>query len=477
MAVVASARKRWVLVGVVGAAAVLTTASLAGAHGGQADKVHGCVVQSSGYLRIIGPHESCKKGELALDWSTSLSPAPGSIDTEHLADGAVTTAKIAEGTILGADVNDETITSADLGAASVASEEILNGAVTAVDLASDAVVGRAGDAASVNIRQGTIRGEGAAVAGVVTGDIALGTIGHGNLADGAVDATKLSASFLGELVTETELAGLTGLLKGDDANSLKRPNDLDGFVHWNNLEGMPEGFSDGFDDDGSGKVQQLENTLAEDDGTPNENTGSNSDAVSFSNIKDLTTAVGGGFDGRITGDFIKDGTIRAVDLAGSDSQTDPVAGAVTSEKILDGTVSVQDLAAGSVTVAKLGADVILRFEALERRLADLASAPAGGDQDRVSTTRLTGNTLATSTLDPAPVGPMTRSAQLIPVDGLRVGDMVTVSPPPSLHDDLLFVGHDVVADGRVTVYLYNNSPQMIDDDPRRWKIQYLDLTP
>ncbi|MGA8257150.1 MAG: hypothetical protein WB767_11320 [Nocardioides sp.] len=50
------------------AALVLVTAVLAGAHGGDQARIHGCVAPSGG-LRIIGSDETCKSNERALDWS------------------------------------------------------------------------------------------------------------------------------------------------------------------------------------------------------------------------------------------------------------------------------------------------------------------------------------------------------------------------------------------------------------------------
>jgi len=167
-----------------------------------------------------------------------------------------------------------------------------------------------------------------------------------------------------------ELATVLTVLKTDDSNSPVTPNDNDGFVHWNNLEGMPTGVLDG-DDDGASRVNQLKNDLAASDSVPNENT----DLVSFNEVKDLTE----GGDGRIDGTFIKDGSIQAGDLAGSYSFTGPeaavesVVGAVNSSKIADGTIESRDLSDGSVTADKLHQDLVDRLEALEEALA--AQAP------------------------------------------------------------------------------------------------------
>ena len=299
----------------------------------------------------------------------------------------------------GGDVKDESITAHDLDEDSVGTSEIDDDSVAAIDLANNAVVGRAiaADSSLVNIKLGTIRGEGAAATGTPTGDIALGTItgqgdnddtvpplgadaatiaaiaaenarvtgnlgietvGRRNLVNGAVDATKLSTTFLGDLVTEGELAVLLASLKADELGGTapKDPNDGDGFLHWNHLEGVPDGIL------GSAN-------LAFDDGTPNENTGPTKDLVSFSEIKDLTT---GGGNGRITSTFIEDGTLTAddlgnnsvesaeikdgtitnVDLAGSDSGT-VVTGAVTSAKIADDNIESRDIKTGTIQGAQV----------------------------------------------------------------------------------------------------------------------------
>lgn len=88
---------------------------------------------------------------------------------------------------------------------------------------------------------------------------------------------------------------------------------------WGGLSGVPAGFADGTDDDGSSLVAQLRN--------------------------DLTTSGSGVVDGS----SIMSGTITATALAGSDDALQTVVGAVTSEKIADGTIANRDVAAGAIT--------------------------------------------------------------------------------------------------------------------------------
>lgn len=329
--------------GLAALAALLTTSSLASAHGGDTNKIHGCVTPSSGYLRIIDPGESCKKGEVALDWSIGSGVDQLKADLQDIDDDA-----------------DRPDTSA-------------------------------------------VEGQGV--------------------------------------------------------------NDGDGLVSWWNLENVPSGFADNTDNIDGGTATNL-------------------------SCVGCVTADHIGNDS-VESAEIKNGTITAGDLAGTygtdSAQTESVIGAVTSEKIADGSISTRDLAAGVVTLAKLAADVIARFASvearatnLETRLTTLGSAPAAGDTDRVSATRLTGVQTVTVTLDPVSIPPVSRSEHIIPVFGLQNGDMVTVSPPASLDDDLLFVGYDVQLrpiGTVVVVYLYNASNVAIDDPIDFWKIQYLDLTP
>ena len=571
--------------------------------------------------QVGAPIVKINNNEIVGDAVTSDKVKDGNITADDLGNDSVVGG-------LGGDVKDESITSFDLGAASVGTSEVIDDSIAAVDLANNAVVGRgiAADAGLINVKErtlrgertnnstadtsagdlalGTITGEAAPLAGSATGNIALGTIGTGNLANGAVTFTKLDNSTQNRIVAlETGLAAeivnriadvdaeelartnrdvalqaaidaealartnrdvalqaaidaeglsraaadanlqsqlnseITAREAGDaaqaaaltalrdqlstaDAAAASQPNDGDGLVDWTNLEGVPSGFADGTDDDGTTGLNAYKNEL-KNAGTADTTVDEGDDDVSWFKLRDVPAGFKDGtdaIDGGLAADLactgcvdandlgndsvesaeIKNGTITAADLAGTygsdPAQTETTPGAVTSEKIADGTILGRDLASGAVGAANLGADVITRFEAvesratvLETRLNNLAAAPAPGDTDRVHTTRLTGQVNVTQSLDPDPVVATTRSEQIIamPVAGqLQVGDMVTVSPPPLLADDLLFVGYEVqdrlvggVAQAVVVVYLYNNTAVTIDDGPNTWKIQILDLTP
>lgn len=205
--------KRAVVVGSLAAAMIVSLSPVAGAHGGDDDKVHACVVSNSGTLRIVGAGETCRTGETSLDWSAGsngigqgtilgeLNPAPGAA-TGHLA----------LGTVSGQGDND------------------------------DPALGDNGN---------------------VTGNLGLRAVGRGNLVDGAVDHTKLSGLLLNDLVTEAEITVLLHRQKNDEsaATGPRMPNDGDGFLHWNHLESIPSEIADGDDDDGSAQVAQLKRDL------------------------------------------------------------------------------------------------------------------------------------------------------------------------------------------------------------------------
>jgi len=214
---------------------------------------------------------------------------------------------------------------------------------------------------------------------------------------------------------------------------------------WSGLTGVPAGFSDGIDDEGpaltwgnladipgdladgdddgsaaaSAAVSGLRTSLAQNAGNPNQDGG----LVSFSQIKDLTSGPG---QGRITGEFIANGSIGANDLA-DDS--------VDGDTIDDGSVHSADLAPG-----------VLR------------------------------RTNVSTTVDPPSIPSGARMA--VPVTDLfstvySVNDLVTVSPPATLDPALVYAGSDVLADGTLVVYLHNISAGLVDGVEATWTIRRL----
>jgi hypothetical protein len=73
-------RRRWLLRGgeaaIGGTALAVSGAGLAGALSSDGGKIHGCVVSTSGYVRIVGANDTCKKGETPIDWNITGPTGP-----------------------------------------------------------------------------------------------------------------------------------------------------------------------------------------------------------------------------------------------------------------------------------------------------------------------------------------------------------------------------------------------------------------
>jgi hypothetical protein len=214
-------------------------------------------------------------------------------------------------------------------------------------------------------------------------------------------------------VTGAPWSGLTGVPSGF-ADGV---DDEGPALTWGNITGIPNELLDG-DDDGSAAVGALRTDLAADDGVPDEA----GDPVSFSKIKDLTSMSG---DGRITGTFVRDGSIANADLADD---------AVDGDTIADGSVTAEDLAPG----------------VLQR-------------------------SLTTTTVDPAPIPAGARVAVSVTAFGATFApeDIVTVSPPPNLEPGLVYAGSDVLPDGTLTIYLHNITAGAVDGMIQTWTIRQL----
>lgn len=237
-------------VGLAAVVAVVMTASLAGAHGGDTDKIHGCVSSQNGSLRIVEPDEGCRKDESGLHWTRAagtyragsglaLSPdnvfsvtgapwggltgVPAGFADDLDDDGApqlraalgandgaanesndlVSFSEIkdltaaGDGRITGSYITDGSIAGDDLADGSVTSGEISNGTITAQDLAGNDAVGSevAGAVTSEKIFNGTIATADLATGAVTSGNIADGTIVAADLAAGAVTTARQTANF------------------------------------------------------------------------------------------------------------------------------------------------------------------------------------------------------------------------------------------------------------------------------------------
>src|SRR4051794_27537730 len=49
------------------------------AHGGDTTRIHACVKNSGGTVRIVGASEACKSGETAVDWNITGVGVPGPV--------------------------------------------------------------------------------------------------------------------------------------------------------------------------------------------------------------------------------------------------------------------------------------------------------------------------------------------------------------------------------------------------------------
>jgi hypothetical protein len=306
----------------------------------------------------------------------------------------------ADNTTVTGDLALNTVGRRNIVASAVDSGKIADDTVAAVDLANNAVVGRAlaADSGLVNIKLGTIRGEGAPPAtgspggdialGTITGEgdndaatsasgnLGLGTVGRANLVAGVIDVDQLDDDLELELVTETELTAFLARFSDVTATptdlgtpAVPKPNNSDSFVDWSKLKNVPNGLDDNVDDDGNGKVQALVTKLATSQPSSAnmvhwDNLGSVPALVLNRTAAFVDCAAACVEDGeistvsfsKITGvdvvsTQIQNGTITAIDLAGEDD-SDPVTpgpqgvvnGAVDTEKILDLTITSRDLA-------------------------------------------------------------------------------------------------------------------------------------
>lgn len=79
-----------------------------------------------------------------------------------------------------------------------------------------------------------------------------------------------------------------------------------------------------------------------------------------------------------------------------------------------------------------------------------------------------GITKGTVSINPASIAATSRAATTFTVTGAASGDILIMSPPAGLNDDLLFVGARVTGTDQGTVYLYNPTGGAIDDGALTW---------
>lgn len=90
--------------------------------------------------------------------------------------------------------------------------------------------------------------------------------------------------------------------------------------------------------------------------------------------------------------------------------------------------------------------------------------------------RIKGIKSGTVSIDPGSIATVTRGTGAGTITGLAAGDIVVMSPPAALNDDLVFAGARVTGADTVTVYLYNPTAGAIDDTARTWDYLWFDLT-
>lgn len=74
----------------------------------------------------------------------------------------------------------------------------------------------------------------------------------------------------------------------------------------------------------------------------------------------------------------------------------------------------------------------------------------------------------TVSLNPGSISATTRGTVTFTLTGADTTDIIVMTPPAALDDDLLFVGAAVTSANTVTVYLYNPTAGAIDDSARTW---------
>jgi hypothetical protein len=64
-------------------AGTITTTALVYAHGGDGSLIHACASKSTGALRYVAPHVTCKSGENSVDWPQIALPGPQGIQGDQ----------------------------------------------------------------------------------------------------------------------------------------------------------------------------------------------------------------------------------------------------------------------------------------------------------------------------------------------------------------------------------------------------------
>lgn len=81
----------------------------------------------------------------------------------------------------------------------------------------------------------------------------------------------------------------------------------------------------------------------------------------------------------------------------------------------------------------------------------------------------------TVSINPGSIATVSRGTGAGTVTGLATGDMILMSPPAGLNDDLVFAGARITGADTVTVYLYNPTGGAIDDGALTWDYVWFDF--
>jgi hypothetical protein len=187
-------------------------------------------------------------------------------------------------------------------------------------------------------------------------------------------------------------------------------------------------------------------------------------------------------DDSLTSDDLNTGSVRSDEILDGTVQTSDIGdGAVRSEDVLDGSIRGEDISTGDwsgITGANVQNNSLTSDDLASASVQADELAPGAVTRDDIRDAIGVGAVVtATTTLPgaPVPVPAGTRSAIDVPVPGISVGDFVSVSPPGSLNDDLIFTGGTITGNDTVTVYVYNPTAGSLAADGT-WTINWIDKT-
>ncbi len=390
------------------------------------------------------------------------------VNTNVIRDNAVTTAKIADFQVIGTALADLTpgnvITVGKLAARTVGTKNITSGAVTTNELAADAVT-------TARILDGTILvGDlnDASIDGTYAKDAELAAEALARSSADTALQTNIDAEAATRAAADTALqafdTGLATQVNGGVPNSAT-PGDT--LVDWSRLNGVPTGFADNTDNVDGGAAGDVVCAVtcvsdAEIDGVAGSKvTGTVANATTAATANDLVCAGTCVSSDEIAGlDAVKlTGTIDVARIGGGSITGDKLAN-FTAGAVSTG-VTADKLEEEAVTMSKLGADVITRFEDVEKSITDLSTVAGtpGTGAETVDYTRITGrpgiDVITATPLADTPVPANSRLALVFTVAGAELGDSVIVAPPGLLAGNLILGGARISAADTVTVFIYN----------------------